>query len=121
MLGRCPDIEVHLLGGRFLQRQSILLGESACVSAREWKFDFAFLGAERIGADGIFSSDGEVAAFQRTLLGRATRVIVCAHAAKLDRRSGILLAPWSAQIQLVTDAASSQLDRHGIPTESRAS
>jgi DeoR/GlpR family transcriptional regulator of sugar metabolism len=120
MLGRCPSFEVHLLGGLFLQRQSILLGEGACVSARQWKFDLAFLGAEGIGAEGIFASDAEVAAFQRTLMDRATRVMVCAHATKLERRSGILLAPWRAQIHLVTDALAAQLDRCGIPRESRA-
>jgi DeoR/GlpR family transcriptional regulator of sugar metabolism len=120
MLGRCPSFEVHLLGGLFLQRQSILLGEGACVSARQWKFDLAFLGAEGIGAEGIFASDAEVAAFQRTLMDRATRVMVCAHATKLERRSGILLAPWSAQIHLVTDALAAQLDRCGITRESRA-
>jgi len=119
MLGRCPGIEVHLLGGLFLQRQSILLGEGACISARQWKFDLAFLGAEGIGAEGIFASDGEVAAFQRTLLDRATRVMVCAHAAKLERRSGILLAPWSPLIHLVTDAHTAQLDKGGIPRGSR--
>jgi len=120
MLGRCAAIEVHLLGGRFLQRQSILLGEAACASARQWKFDLAFLGTEGIGEEGVFASDTEVAAFQRTLLVRATRTMVCAHAAKLDRRSGILFSPWNAQIQLVTDAPAAQLDRCGIPRASRA-
>ena len=120
MLGRCPSFEVHVLGGLFLQRQSILLGEGACVSARQWKFDLAFLGAEGIGAEGIFASDAEVATFQRTLMEHATRIMVCAHATKLERRSGILLAPWSAQIQLVTDAPAAQLDRSGIPRGSRS-
>jgi len=121
MLGRSPSVEVHLLGGRFLQRQSILLGQGACDSARQWKFDVAFLGAEGISADGIFASDVEVATFQRTLLDRATHVMVCAHAAKLERRSGILLAPWSTQIQLVTDVPAAQLDKCGIPRGSRTS
>jgi DeoR/GlpR family transcriptional regulator of sugar metabolism len=121
MLGRCAEVEVHLLGGRFLQRQSILLGDGASASARHWQFDLAFLGAEGLGPEGIFASDAEVAAFQRTLLDRASRIMVCAHAAKLSVESGILLAPWSAQIQLVTDATTAQLDRRGIPGKSRAS
>jgi DeoR/GlpR family transcriptional regulator of sugar metabolism len=115
MLGRCRDIEVHLLGGRFLQRQSILLGEAACTSARHWKFDVAFLGAEGVAASGIFASDAEVANFQRTLLERAARVVVCAHAAKLGRGTGILLSSWTRQFQLVTDATSRQLSRCQIP------
>jgi DeoR/GlpR family transcriptional regulator of sugar metabolism len=120
MLGRCADIEVHLLGGRFLQRQSILLGEDACRSARQWKFDMAFLGAEGITTSGIWASEAEVAAFQRTLVRRSVRIYVCAHAAKFGCATGILLAPWSSQFQLVTNAEVAQLDRYGIPVKSRA-
>jgi len=121
MLGRCADIEVHVLGGRFLQRQSILLGEAACRSARQLKFDIAFLGAEGIASSGIWASEAEVARFQRTLMSRASRIIVCAHAGKLGRETGILLAPWSPQFQLVTDATAVQLFHHGIPISSRSS
>jgi DeoR/GlpR family transcriptional regulator of sugar metabolism len=121
MLGRCADIEVTLLGGRFLPRQSILLGEAACRSARQWKFDIVFLGAEGITSSGIWASDTEVAAFQRTLTRRASRIIVCAHAAKLDRKTGILLVPWSPRFQFITDATEAQLDRYGIPERNRPS
>ncbi len=119
MLGRCPHIEVHLLGGRFLQRQSILLGESACTSARQWKFDIAFLGAEGVSDEGIWASDAEVATFQRALTERAARVVVCADAAKLDRKTGIRLAAWKPVFQLVTNATQATLDRCGIPANNR--
>lgn len=120
MLGRCPIIEVHLIGGRFLQRQSILLGEGACASVRRWTFDIAFLGAEGIAPSGVWASEPEVAAFQRTLMARAARIVVCAHAGKLGAETGILLSPWTAKFQLVTDATVAQLDDGGIPLECRA-
>jgi DeoR/GlpR family transcriptional regulator of sugar metabolism len=120
MLGRCADVEVHLLGGRFLQRQSILLGEDARRSAQRWKFDMVFLGAEGITASGVWASEAEVAAFQRTLMRRSKRIYVCAHAAKFECATGILLAPWSPQFQLITDAETAQLDRCGIPVQSRS-
>jgi DeoR/GlpR family transcriptional regulator of sugar metabolism len=119
MLGRCPSIEVYLIGGRFLQRQSILLGAASCAAVRRWKFDIAFLGAEGVAGSGVWASEAEVAAFQRTLVKRARRVLVCAHAAKLGREEGILLSTWNAQLQLVTDAAAARLDRAEIPPESR--
>jgi DeoR/GlpR family transcriptional regulator of sugar metabolism len=117
MLGRSADIEVHLLGGRFLPRQSILLGEAAIRSAQTWKFDLAFLGAEGVARSGIWASEAGVAAFQRALIGRAARVVVCAHAAKLGRETGILLAPWSSRFTLVTDATPRELSLYGLPRQ----
>jgi DeoR/GlpR family transcriptional regulator of sugar metabolism len=114
MLGRA-EIEVHLLGGRFLQRQSILLGPVARRSARLWKFDLLFLGAEGISRGGIWASEPEVATFQKALIARARRVIVCAHAAKLGRETGVFLSPWTGKFQLVTDATRAQRTRRGLP------
>jgi len=115
LLGRCAEMEVHLLGGRFLPRQSILLGDTARRSARAWKFDLVFLGAEAVNGRGVWASKPEVAAFQRTLVARAKKVVVCAHAAKLGRATGSFLVPWRAKIQLVTDASPAQRARHSLP------
>jgi DeoR/GlpR family transcriptional regulator of sugar metabolism len=114
MLGRA-ETEVHLLGGRFLQRQSILLGPAARRSAKQWKFDLVFLGAEGFSQGGIWASEPEVASFQKALIAQAKRVIVCAHAAKLDRETGVFLSPWTPKFQLVTDASPAQRARRGLP------
>jgi len=114
MLGRCSEIEVHLLGGRFLQRQSILLGPAARRSARTWKFDLVFLGAEGFSQGGVWASETKVATFQKTLIAQAKRVIVCAHAAKLGRETGIFLAPWTSKFELVTDASPAEKTRRGL-------
>jgi DeoR/GlpR family transcriptional regulator of sugar metabolism len=113
MLGRA-GIEVHLLGGRFLQRQSILLGSFARKSARLWKFDLVFLGAEGFSQEGIWASEPEVALFQRTLIARASRIIVCADAGKLGRETGVFLTPWTSKFHLVTDASRSRQVRYGM-------
>jgi len=115
MMGRCTEVEVYLVGGRFLQRQSLLLGEAARQSARRWKFDLVFLGAEGLSAKGIWASKPEVAAFQKALLVRARRVIVCAHSAKFGRETGTFLSKWSARFHLVTDAPAALRARHGLP------
>jgi len=114
MLGR-SEVEVHLLGGRFLQRQSLLLGPVARRSARLWKFDVVFLGAEGFSQGGVWASEPEVAAFQKALITQAKRVVVCAHAVKLGRETGVFLAPWGAKFKLVTDVSEKQKKRHGVP------
>lgn len=113
MLGR--GHEVHLLGGRFLQRQSILLGDAACSSAEKWKFDLVFLGAEGISAKGVWASQPEVAQFQNTLIQRARQVIVCAHSAKLGCETGTFLTRWTTKIKLVTDLPRRLCLAHRLP------
>jgi len=115
MMGRCADVEVYLLGGRFLQRQSLLLGEAARQAARRWKFDLVFLGAEGLSARGIWASKPEIAALQKVLLARARRVVVCAHAAKFGCETGTFLSRWNTRFHLVSDAPSSLWARHGLP------
>ena len=114
MLGRA-EVEVHLLGGRFLQRQSLLLGPEALRSARLWKFDLVFLGAEGFSQGGVWASRPEVARFQKTLIAQAKRVIFCAHAAKLGCETGVFLTPWTSKFQLVTNASPAQRARRGLP------
>jgi DeoR/GlpR family transcriptional regulator of sugar metabolism len=114
MLGRAK-IEVHLLGGCFLQRQSILLGPAARRFVRLWKFDLVFLGAEGFSRGGIWASEPEVAAFQKALIAQGNRIVVCAHAAKLGRETGIFLTPWTAKFQLVTDLSPVRRARRGLP------
>ena len=46
MLGGAPGMELHVLGGTFLHRQAVLLGDDAVRSLRAWEFDAAFLGGE---------------------------------------------------------------------------
>jgi DeoR/GlpR family transcriptional regulator of sugar metabolism len=114
MLGRA-EMEVHLLGGRFLQRQSLLLGPDTRRAARQWKFDLVFLGAEGLSRGGIWASEPEVATFQKTLITQARRVIVCAHAAKLGRETGVFLSPWTSKFDLVSDVSATIRSRRGLP------
>jgi DeoR/GlpR family transcriptional regulator of sugar metabolism len=115
MLGRA-NMEVHLLGGRFLHRQSLLLGAGTRRSARNWKFDLVFMGAEGLTQAGIWASEPEYATFQKTLIAQAKRVIVCASAAKFGRETNAFLSPWNSKFHLVTDGSASQRARRGLPT-----
>ncbi len=114
MLGRRPEIEIHILGGQFLHRQSILLGASAQKGARQWKFDSVFLSGEGFSREGIWASEA-VVSFQRTILAQGKEVFFCAHAAKLGHRTGSFLSPWDPKLRLISDLLPVQRKRYGLP------
>ena len=113
-LAEVPELEVHLLGGLLLHRQSVLLGERARKNAAGWKFDLVFLGAEAMTGEGVFNSQKDVVDFQKTVAARSRRVVLCLDAAKLGKKAAAFFLPWSGVDLLLTDASSSVLKRHGI-------
>jgi DeoR/GlpR family transcriptional regulator of sugar metabolism len=116
-LGRFDDMEVNILGGRFLQRQSIMLGEEAEVAAQRWEFDLAFMGCEGLTEEGIWASGPEVASLQKVILGQAKKLVVCAHGLKIGVKTQTLLTPWLPKIHLMTDVDRSRLKAAGLPTK----
>jgi DeoR/GlpR family transcriptional regulator of sugar metabolism len=114
VLGEVKGIEVHLLGGQYLTRQSILLGASARRSVQLWKFDLAVMGGEAMSPAGLWNSQRDVVLFQRTVMARSRRNIFCLDASKLGREAPEFLGPWSVVDCLVTDATAGQLQTAGI-------
>jgi DeoR/GlpR family transcriptional regulator of sugar metabolism len=114
VLGEVKGIEVHLLGGQYLTRQSILLGDSARRSVRLWKFDLAVMGGEGMSSAGLWNSQQDVVLFQRTVMAQSRRSVFCLDASKLGREAPEFLRPWSEVDCLVTDATAEQLKVAGI-------
>jgi DeoR/GlpR family transcriptional regulator of sugar metabolism len=114
VLGEVKGIEVHLLGGQYLTRQSILLGASARRSVRLWKFDLAVMGGEGMSSAGLWNSQQDVVLFQRTVMAQSRRSIFCLDASKLGREAPEFLGPWSGVDCLVTNATAGQLKLAGI-------
>jgi DeoR/GlpR family transcriptional regulator of sugar metabolism len=114
MLGRRSEIEVEILGGTFLHRQSILLGKIAEKNAKEWNFHTVFLSAEGFDREGVWAS-AAVASFQRTILAQAQQVVFCAHATKLGHRTGFFLSPWTSKFKFVSDLSPTQRVNYGLP------
>jgi DeoR/GlpR family transcriptional regulator of sugar metabolism len=114
VLGKVKGLEVHLSGGRYLTRQSILLGASARRSVRLWRFDLAVMGGEGMSPAGLWNSQQDVVLFQRTVMAQSRRNIFCLDASKLGREAPELLCPWSEVDCLVTDASTEQLKVAGI-------
>lgn len=103
ILGRRPEMAVHLLGGRFIQRQLLVLGDLTNAMVKHWRFDYVFLGAEGVSDKGVWASDPAVAAFQQVVIKRSKKVVICAHAAKFHHETGALVSPWLDHFLFVTD------------------
>jgi DeoR/GlpR family transcriptional regulator of sugar metabolism len=114
MLGGAPGIELHVLGGTFLHRQAVLLGDDAVRSLRAWKFDAAFLGGEGLVAEGVTNSHAEIIAFQRTVVTRTSDVFFCLDSTKLDHSTPHPVVPWTKAVKLITDANEGGLKAAGI-------
>jgi len=120
VLGAVAGLELHVLGGTFLHRQSALFGPDAVRSLGAWKFAAAFLGGEGIDAEGVTNSHEEIATFQREVIGRSARTYFCLDATKLDRATPFRVVGWDSGVTLLTDATQARLRAGGIPPASVA-
>ena len=114
MLGGAPGIELHVLGGTFLHRQAVLLGDDAVRSLNSWKFDAAFLGGEGLVPDGVTNSHAQIVAFQHTVARRSGQVFFCLDATKLGHRTPHPAVRWTESAILITDAKPADLKAAGI-------
>lgn len=117
LLSEVEGLDVHLLGGQVLRRQSVLLGEAACRSAEQWKFDVAFVSAEGMTREGLWNTDASVVALQRAVASRARANIALLDASKLGRTASQFLTSWDTITGLLTDASAMALESVGIPAD----
>jgi DeoR/GlpR family transcriptional regulator of sugar metabolism len=114
MLGGVRGLELHVLGGTFLHRQAVLSGRATVRALADWHFDAAFLGGEGMDEAGLTNSHPEIAAFQREVVGRATRAFFCLDGSKLGRNTPYRVLAWTKGVSLITDATPAQLTGAGI-------
>ena len=114
VLGGAAGVELHVVGGMFLNRQAALMGPRAINALGEWSFDAAFLGGEAMDAAGISNSHASVADFQQAVLHRARRVYFCLDSSKLGRATPHHVTAWSGLSALITDTPPKRLAAHGI-------
>jgi DeoR/GlpR family transcriptional regulator of sugar metabolism len=115
LLSHIEGVEVHLLGGRLVVTQSVLLGPSTNRNAETWNFDLSFLSAEGMDRDGIWNSQPEVVTLQRQVLARARRNLLMLDRAKIGHRTPHSLCGWIGLFELITDASHEELRAAGIP------
>lgn len=115
MLAAIPDVQVFLLAGQLLARQSALLGKTALKSLQFWHFDVAFLSAESMTPKGLWNSQPTIIEQQKAVIARSTRSVFCLDANKLNLEAPHFLLPWSQIDALLTDAPYDTLLEAGIP------
>ena len=119
-LATIPGVQVFLVAGQLFHLQSTLLGEEAQRSIEFWKFDIALLSAEGMNADGLWNSQAEIVAQQRTVLRQSRRNVFCIDSSKLGQAAPHFLIPWSEVGSLITDATPARLEKAGIPAKATA-
>jgi DeoR/GlpR family transcriptional regulator of sugar metabolism len=119
VLGGAPGVELHVVGGTFLNRQAALMGPRAVRALDDWSFDAAFLSGEGMDDAGISNSHESIAEFQRAVLHQAEEIYFCLDASKLGRSTPHRVAPWKQLTALVTDASQKELAATGIELSPR--
>ncbi len=119
VLGGAPGVELHVVGGMFLDRQAALMGTRAVRALEDWSFDAAFLSGEGMDDAGISNSHDSIAEFQRAVLRQTNDIYFCLDASKLGRSTPHRVAPWKQLTALVTDALPKDLATHGIELPTR--
>jgi DeoR/GlpR family transcriptional regulator of sugar metabolism len=114
LLAEIEGVQVFLLAGQLLSRQSVLLGETTRKSLEFWQFDVAFLSAEGMDSAGIWNSEASVVEQQNVVLGRSGRSVFCLDASKLNHKAAHFLIPWSKVGTLLTEVPRDRLQQAGI-------
>jgi DeoR/GlpR family transcriptional regulator of sugar metabolism len=119
VLGGAPGVELHMVGGTFLNRQAALMGPRAVRALDDWSFDAAFLGGEGMDDAGVSNSHESIAEFQRAVLRQTGEIYFCLDASKIGRSTPHRVAPWRQLTALITDATARQLATAGIGLPAR--
>lgn len=118
LLAEVEGIEVHLLGGQLVVRQSVLLGPAARAALGIWKFDLAILSAEGMDERGLWNSQAEIVLLQQEVIRRAKKSVAILDGSKLGRSTPHQLVAWPDSVQLLSEAPNRKLLAAGIPAES---
>lgn len=117
LLAQVDGIQVHLLGGQLVARQSVLLGPATLSACTLWTYDLAILSAEGMDHRGLWNSQEEIIALQKTVLQRSHQALVILDRSKLGRSTQFHLADWNTPLQLLADLSPSELAQYSIPPE----
>ena len=114
VLAGAAGVELHVIGGMFLNRQAALLGARAIKALGDWSFDAAFLSGQAMDVTGLSNSHENIASFQQAVLRHARRIYFCLDASKLGGATPHHIASWKQVSALITDARPRQLAGKGI-------
>src|SRR6185295_1417723 len=114
LLADLGDVDVHLLGGQYFRRTSLLLGPRTVSAARHWRFDVALLGVEGIDRAGLWNSLRDVVLLQRAVIRASEVSVVLADAVKFGRRAAEFLVRGAEVDKILSDASASDFEAAGL-------
>jgi len=115
LLASVPEVNVYLVAGQILGRQSVLLGDAACKSLEFWNFDISFLSAEAANREGIWNSQDMIVRQQLATIRRSVRVVYCLDKKKIGAAAPFFLRAWGDVDCLLSDAKLSEIVENEIP------
>lgn len=108
LLYRHPAIEVILAGGPVRRADGAIIGSAAVEFVRQFKVDYAVIGASAIDEDGaLLDFDYREVRVARAIIENARRVVLVADAHKLDRTAPVRIADLREVDVFVTDRLTS--------------
>ena len=104
ILSTNPEAEVVLTGGTLRASDGGLVGEGTAEFVRQFKLDFALLGASALDQDGdALDFDFREVRVAQVVLSQARRSFLLADGSKFNRSAPVRIAPISAFDAFVTD------------------
>ncbi len=104
LLAQAPP-RVYMPGGEIRGTEPSLVGAMANDQLRSLRFDWFFLGAAGLSADGVYDYSLEDTEIKRTLMAQSARTVALIDSSKFDRMSMVRIAGLAGLDMLVTDAS----------------
>ncbi len=122
ILSKKENVELHLLGGTFNQKNRFFYGPEMTSQLNDICFDKAFFGSAGISSDGIYFADQEDAYIKKIVSKRAKHVFLLADYEKFNNTSYYKAMSFSDIDTLITDKEPPKnivqlLNNHGVKVE----
>ncbi|MBO0903898.1 DeoR/GlpR family DNA-binding transcription regulator [Jiella sonneratiae] len=101
-----PEVEVVIAGGVVRRSDGGIVGEAAVDFIRQFKVDFAVIGASAIDLDGsLLDFDYREVRVAQAIIGNARHVVLAADSSKFERTAPVRIGHLKQVQTFVTDAA----------------
>ena len=107
---------VYMPGGEVRGSEPSLVGALTRMQLQDFRFDWFFLGASGIAADGLYDYSLEDSEVKRALMARSARTVALIDGSKFDRVSIVKVTPLDGIHTLITDRAPAGMLADGLRT-----
>jgi len=116
-LANQSDVRLIVTGGEVMPSVYTLIGEGAAATIRQYRVDFAILGADALDPVGLTNSNHFELPLKRAMIDCAERVIVVADSSKFGNRALVRIASIEEIDLIVTDEGLSEAEASRYGTE----